>query len=82
MTRITYAKGKHPLEVYRDRGGHDSKVLLYLGTFRVSNCPGCGGVQHTPRGEPVRCPKCTGRHGSLTKPSVPMRPPGGGKEGR
>ena len=82
MTEIRYARGKHPLDVYRDRGGTDPAMLLYLGTFGVSNCPGCGGVQHTPRGEPVACPKCVAGKTSLPGPSTTMRAPDPGKEGR
>lgn len=72
MTRIRYRKGKHPLDVYCDRGGADPAMKEYLATFRESDCPGCGGVQYTPRGEPVACPKCVGGVGSVPQSSVPM----------
>jgi hypothetical protein len=73
MSQPRYTKGKHPLDVYRERGGSDPEMLLYLGTFEVSNCPGCGGVQHTPRGEPGACPKCVSGAKSLEGPSATMR---------
>ncbi len=72
MTRTRYGKGKHPLDVYCELGGQDPRIKEYLGGFRVSNCPGCGGVHYTPRGDPVMCPKCTGPEGTLSRTSVPM----------
>jgi hypothetical protein len=82
MTRTRYGKGKHPLDVYRDRGGKDPAMIEYLNTFQVSNCPGCGRVQRTPRGEPVACPKCVTGKTSLPGPSAAMRAPELGTGGR
>jgi len=73
----------------RPRRGIDRDVLLaqndpgltaYMAGLRVSNCPGCGRTQWTPRGEPMMCPACTGRRGTVDQPTVPLsRQPGTGR---
>ena len=57
-------------------------MAVYLGELQQANCPGCGRVQYTPRGEPVACPKCVTGKTSLPGPTATMRASDPGKEGR
>lgn len=76
----------------RARRGIEADVLLaqndpalkqYMAGLRVSNCPGCGRTQWTARGEPMMCPECTGRRGTVDQPTVPLhRQPGTGRTRR
>jgi hypothetical protein len=50
----------------------DTAVRKYLDALRPSNCPSCGKAQKTPRGEPMVCPRCTGRQGTVDRPTVPL----------
>jgi hypothetical protein len=65
----------------RPRRGIDRDVLLaqndpglqeYMKRLRSSRCPGCNRAQWTPRGEPMMCPVCTGRRGTVDQSSVPL----------
>jgi hypothetical protein len=51
---------------------NDPGLQEYMKGLRVSNCPGCGRTQWTPRGEPMMCPACMGARGTMDRPSVPM----------
>ena len=65
----------------RARRGLERDVLLaqndpalreYMRWLQVSRCPGCNRTQWTPRGEPMYCPVCTGRRGTVDQSSVPL----------
>ena len=47
----------------------------YLDSLAPSNCPGCGRVQKTPRGEPVMCPRCIRPHRVIAHPTIPLGTP-------
>lgn len=51
---------------------NDPALREYIARLRVSNCPGCKRIQWTPRGEPMMCPQCTGKRGTVEQASVPM----------
>ena len=66
---------RHPYDEYVT--GRDTKRLTgpaaeYLSELRVSNCPRCGRVQHTKRGEPMVCPLCIDPRDMIERPSMPM----------
>lgn len=73
MARSGDGDGRHPLTRYQRKHGEGGMFEEYVGKLRVSNCPSCGRVQYTPRGEPMMCPKCTSGKESLARPSVPMQ---------
>ena len=64
---------RHPYNRYVKHHGPDGPTAAYLSTLRVSNCPGCGRVQYTVGGKPVRCPKCVRPVKVIGPPTVPMR---------
>jgi hypothetical protein len=52
--------------------GTNQALAEYLDHLRQTNCPGCGRVQFTPRGEAMPCPVCVAGKKSLERPAVPM----------
>lgn len=61
------------LQRVRLAGRQDPGLQAYIDKLRVSNCVGCGRVQYTPGGKPMRCPRCMGKKGTVDRPSIPMR---------
>ena len=65
----------HPYDEYVT--GRDAKRLTgpaadYLRELRETNCPHCGRVQYTKRGESMVCPACINASDTVERPSVPM----------
>jgi len=67
-------KGRAPRGIDRDvqLAQNDPGLQEYLRGLLVSRCPGCNRTQWTPRGDPMYCPVCTGRRGTMDQISVPL----------